>query len=81
MVELVYSQKGDFLTAKKYLKEAEQLCQDENSRDALVNIYISMAEVYRKNRQLDSSLFYAQKSLQTAQLLIIHYPLINIIHY
>ena len=66
---LVYSQKGDFLTAKKYLKEAEQLCQDENSRDALVNIYISMAAVYRRNNQLDSSLFYAQKSLQTAQLL------------
>lgn len=66
---LVYSQKGDFLTAKKYLKEAEQLCQDENSRDALVNIYISMASVYQKNRQLDSSLYYAQKSLQTAQLL------------
>ena len=66
---LIYSQKGDFLIAKKYLKEAEQLCQDENSRDALLNIYISMASVYQKNRQLDSSLYYAQKSLHTAQLL------------
>jgi two-component sensor histidine kinase len=66
---LIYSQKGDFVTAKKYLKEAEKLCQDENSRDALVNIYISMADVFRKNNQLDSSLYYAQKSLHTAQLL------------
>jgi two-component sensor histidine kinase len=66
---LIYSQKGDFQTAKKYLKEAEQLCQDENSRDALVNIYISMADIYLKNRQLDSSLYYAQKSVHTAQLL------------
>jgi two-component system, sensor histidine kinase PdtaS len=69
---LIYSQKGDFMTAEKYLKEAEQLCQDENSRDALVNIYISLADMYRKNGQLDESLYNAQKSLQTAQLLGTH---------
>ncbi|MES2797859.1 MAG: sensor histidine kinase [Bacteroidota bacterium] len=66
---LIYSQKGDFITAKRYLKEAEILCKDENSRDALVNIYISFSNVYRKYNQLDSSVYYARNSLQTAQLL------------
>jgi two-component sensor histidine kinase len=68
-LSLIYSQKRDFKIAKQYLKEAENLCQDENSRDALVNIYISMAHVYRNNNQLDSSLYYAQKCLNTARLL------------
>lgn len=66
---LVYSQTGNFFAAKKYLKEAERLCLDENSRDALVKIYISFADVYRKCNQLDSSLYFAQKSLMIADLL------------
>ena len=66
---LIYSQMGDFFAAKKYLKEAELLCLDENSRDALVNIYISFSDVYRKSNLLDSSLYFAQKGLLIANLL------------
>ncbi|MES2774410.1 MAG: histidine kinase dimerization/phosphoacceptor domain -containing protein [Bacteroidota bacterium] len=66
---LIYSQTGDFSLAKKYLKEAELLCLDENSRDALVKIYISFSELYRKSNLLDSSLYFAQKSLHIANLL------------
>ncbi|MCW3091662.1 MAG: tetratricopeptide repeat protein [Ferruginibacter sp.] len=66
---MIYNQTGDFPAAKKYLKEAELLCLDENSRDALVKIYISFSDVYRKTHQLDSSLYFAQKSLLIANLL------------
>lgn len=66
---MIYNEKGDFFAAKNYLKQAEQLCLDENSRDALVKIYISFSDVYRKSKQLDSSLYFAQKSLQIAKLL------------
>jgi len=66
---VIYNQKGDLFTAKNYLKEAELLCLDENSRDALVKIYISFSEVYRKSKQLDSSLYFAQRSLLIANML------------
>lgn len=65
----IYIKRGNYELAKRYLAEAAPLCQDENSMDALVKIYITLANLYTKTGQLDSSLFFAYKSLDKAKIL------------
>ncbi len=61
--------KHDYAAAKNYLHQAAELCQDENSMDALVNICLTAAVLYRTTGELDSSLYFATESLNKARLL------------
>ena len=61
--------RNNFPAAKNLLHEAAQLCQDENSLGALVNIYLTMSSLYRTTGELDSSEYFARLSLQRAKLL------------
>jgi two-component system NtrC family sensor kinase len=55
--------KGDYNTAEKMVARSEQVNIEQNSDAGLTHDYLSLADLYIKENNKDSSLFYAQKAL------------------
>ena len=62
-----YLLKGNKIFAKKYLNESIQVSLKENNFKFLADANLSMANLFKDEGAIDSSLWYAKKSLEIYQ--------------
>ncbi len=62
----IYLEKSDYNQAKKYINEAEELCGQNNNAEICHILYLSEAEYFSKQKDLQKANFYFRKSLDLA---------------
>ncbi|MDO9000507.1 MAG: tetratricopeptide repeat protein [Bacteroidota bacterium] len=75
-IGVLYLQEKDYASAEKYLIEAESQALKQNAKNALIDIYANLKDLYYKTNQLKNciSYFHLQDSIKT---LIYNQDLIN----
>jgi len=65
----IFTKKGQYSSAKSAYQQSIQVSLEQRNFQSLGDAYINLANLYRNNKQIDSSIFYTRKSLKNAQAL------------
>ena len=63
-IGMIYQKMGENELARDYFYKAVQINQRRTNLNGLAESYLSLSNLYRVNKQLDSSIIYAKKILQ-----------------
>ena len=63
----IYSKMGDYSTALSYYREGTTIALGNDGKKDLMDNYVGEAVTFKKMRQLDSSIFYANKVLKLSK--------------
>ncbi len=61
----IYQKKGDFGLSKDALLKSEKINEEQGNLTGLGESYLSLADLYQAAKNPDTSMFYAQKALET----------------
>ncbi len=63
-IGFIYFLKGDITTAKQYFHSAINIGKEQNNHTSIIQAYFSLSKTYLLEKNKDSSLWYAQKTME-----------------